>query len=128
MTSRVKRPKSAYPFAFTEHGVTMLSSVLRSDIAIDASILIVRAFVAMRQLALNPPTNKITELENWMKELQRYMDDVFTDQNNINQNTRTQLELLGQSLAELHSLRQMFEVDPNRRRVGYVANNNRDEI
>ena len=39
MTSRIKRPKSAHPFAFTEHGVTMLSSVLRSDVAIDASIL-----------------------------------------------------------------------------------------
>ena len=33
------------PFAFTEHEVTMLSSVLRSDVAIDASILVVRAFV-----------------------------------------------------------------------------------
>ena len=32
------------PFAFTEHGVTMLSSVLRSDVAVDASILVVRAF------------------------------------------------------------------------------------
>ena len=62
MTSRVKRPKSAHLFAFTEHGVTMLSSVLRSDVAIDASILIVRVFVAMRQLVLNPPTDKVGEL------------------------------------------------------------------
>ena len=53
MTSRSKRPKSAYPLAFTEHGATMLSSVLRSDIAIDASILVVRAFIMVRQLALN---------------------------------------------------------------------------
>jgi hypothetical protein len=33
------------PFAFTELGATMLSSVLRSDVAIEASILVVRAFV-----------------------------------------------------------------------------------
>lgn len=33
MTSRLNRPKSALPLAFTEHGVVMLSSVLRSDIA-----------------------------------------------------------------------------------------------
>ena len=49
MTSRAKRPKSALPLAFTEHGALMLSNVLRSDIAIDTSIKITRAFVAMRQ-------------------------------------------------------------------------------
>ena len=36
------------PFAFTEMGVSMLSSVLRSEIAIQANIAIMRAFVAMR--------------------------------------------------------------------------------
>lgn len=46
MTSRSKRPKSALPLAFTEHGVLMLSSVLRSEVAIEASIKITRAFVA----------------------------------------------------------------------------------
>ena len=49
MTSRVKRPKSALPLAFTEHGALMLSSVLRSEVAIETSIKITRAFVAMRQ-------------------------------------------------------------------------------
>ena len=46
MTSRMKRPKSSLPLAFTEHGALMLSSVLRSDIAVDTSIKITRAFVA----------------------------------------------------------------------------------
>ncbi|MBQ7526096.1 MAG: ORF6N domain-containing protein, partial [Bacteroidaceae bacterium] len=50
MTSRLKRPKSALPFAFTEHGALMLASVLRSDVAIDMSIKITRAFVAMRSM------------------------------------------------------------------------------
>ena len=36
------------PFAFTEHGVTMLASVLKSEIAVKASIQIVKAFVSMR--------------------------------------------------------------------------------
>ena len=49
MTSRAKRPKSALPLAFTEHGALMLSSVLRSDVAVETSIKITRAFVAMRQ-------------------------------------------------------------------------------
>jgi hypothetical protein len=40
------------PFAFTEQGVAMLSSVLNSEIAIDVNISIMRAFVMMRQFAL----------------------------------------------------------------------------
>jgi phage regulator Rha-like protein len=43
------------PFAFTEHGVTMVASVLRSKKAIDMNIAIVRAFTAMRRFA---KTNK----------------------------------------------------------------------
>ena len=46
--SRVKRNITALPYAFTEHGVTMLASVLRSETAIKMNIAIVRAFVAMR--------------------------------------------------------------------------------
>ena len=41
------------PFAFTEHGVTMLSSILRSPKAIKMNIAIVRAFIALRQIALH---------------------------------------------------------------------------
>ena len=36
------------PYAFTEQGVSMLSSVLRSDAAIQVNIAIMRAFVAIR--------------------------------------------------------------------------------
>lgn len=52
MTSTVKRPKTAIPYAFTEHGVTMLASVLKSDKARKMNIAIVRAFVAMRKFAI----------------------------------------------------------------------------
>jgi len=40
------------PYAFTEHGVTMLASVLRSERAVEINIQIVRAFIALRQYAL----------------------------------------------------------------------------
>lgn len=40
------------PFAFTEHGVTMLASVLNSDKAVEMNIAIVRAFIALRQYAV----------------------------------------------------------------------------
>ncbi len=54
------------PFAFTEQGVAMLASVLRSPKAIEANIQIVRAFVYMRQYALSYKglADRLTELES----------------------------------------------------------------
>ena len=52
MTSPVKRPKVALPYVFTEHGVTMLASILRSDTAVKMNIAIVRAFIALRKFAI----------------------------------------------------------------------------
>jgi hypothetical protein len=46
---RGRHPKYA-PYAFTEHGVAMLSSVLRSRRAVGMNILIVRAFIRMREM------------------------------------------------------------------------------
>lgn len=52
-TASVKnRNKQYMPYAFTEHGVTMLASVLKSEKAVIANIAIVRAFIALRQVAL----------------------------------------------------------------------------
>jgi ORF6N domain-containing protein len=48
--SQKHRDPRLLPYAFTEHGVAMLSSVLRSKRAVQMNILIVRAFVKMREL------------------------------------------------------------------------------
>lgn len=89
------------PYAFTEQGLAMLSGVLNSDIAIQMNINIMRAFVAMRHLVLNPPADKFTSLQKEVKELKEYIEDVFADYNDINEDTRMQLELINQTLAEL---------------------------
>lgn len=62
------------PFAFTEQGVAMLSSVLRSPIAIEINIAIIRAFVVIRQFAL---TNK--ELTEKLNQLENKFDKKFND-------------------------------------------------
>lgn len=49
MTSPNRRPKEALPYAFTEHGALMLASVLKSPSAIQISVMITRAFIAMRE-------------------------------------------------------------------------------
>lgn len=71
-----KRNVSATPYAFTEQGVSMLSGILSSDKAIDVNILIIRAFVFMRQFAL---THK--DLTAKLKELENKYDKQFRDVN-----------------------------------------------
>jgi hypothetical protein len=53
------------PYAFTEHGIAMLSSVLRSDRAVAVNIEVIRAFVRLRRLVLSHEeiARKLTELE-----------------------------------------------------------------
>lgn len=79
MTLKNKRPKSALPLVFTEYGVVMLASVLHSEIAVQASILITRAFVAMRQLILHTPEIKIGKLEIELRVLREYVEEFFVD-------------------------------------------------
>ena len=64
---------SAYaPFAFTEQGVAMLSSVLRSSIAVKVNINIMRAFVSVRQFVLTneSKTKEIEYLKHRIEELE----------------------------------------------------------
>ena len=107
------------PFAFTELGVAMLSSVLNSDTAIEMNRNIMRAFVAVRQLVLNPPIDKAHELQNELKALKQYIEDIFSDQNDINEDTRMQLELINESLAELQAKKK--ESDKTHTPVGFTA-------
>ena len=70
-----KRGGTRYlPFAFTEQGVSMLSSVLGSEKAIDVNIAIMRAFVFMRQYAL---THK--DLTEKLREIETKYDKQFRD-------------------------------------------------
>ena len=55
------------PYAFTEHGIAMLSGLLNSDIAIDTNIIIIRTFIMMRQYAMNYAELN-HKLENFMAE------------------------------------------------------------
>ena len=107
MTSRAKRPKSAIPFVFTEQGVAMLSGLLNSDVAIEANIRIMRAFVFVRNMLTNPPMDELSELKKEVRELKEYMEEVFTDYNDINEDTRMQLELINESLAELQAQKKL---------------------
>ena len=106
------------PFAFTELGVAMLSSVLNSVSAIDTNRKIMRLFVATRHLVLNAPVDEVQELKNEVKELKNYLEDVFSDYNDINEDTRTQIELINEALAKLE-VKHAY-VNRPRRRIGFI--------
>lgn len=76
-SNQSKRNVHVTPFAFTEHGVTMLASVLRSEKAIQINIAIVEAFIALREFALS---HKDLSLKLRQLELQfnKKFDDVYS--------------------------------------------------
>jgi len=67
------------PFAFTEQGVAMLASVLHSETAIQVNIQIVRAFVFLRQYALNHEelNDKLKSLESTFNQRFKDIDDAI---------------------------------------------------
>ena len=119
MSNSIKMGVRRNPYVFTELGVAMLSSVLNSKTAIQINMGIMRAFVAARQLLLNPPTDPVRELQSEVKELKEYIDEVFADYNDINDDTRMQLELINQTLAELQAQKAL--ADKPRNPIGFIT-------
>jgi hypothetical protein len=113
------------PYAFTEQGVAMLSSVLRSPLAIQVNIGIMRAFVTMRHALTEAALPaKVEELERGIEDLRRRVDaimvsqdEILADQNDINESTRAQLDAISTALVELQS---NGTSDKPRRRIGFV--------
>ena len=106
------------PYAFTELGVAMLSSVLKSEIAINVNREIMRAFVTLRHIITLPDdSNRILVIEQELKKLKDEMKDILRDQNDINEETRMQLDAILIALAELQA--KPKEEKPHRR-IGFI--------
>ena len=107
------------PFAFTEQGLAMLSGILNSDIAIDVNISIMRAFVALRRMAATLPntTSDVTQLRKDFEELKLDIEDILRDQNEINEDTRIQLDAISTALAALQSKEPKQKP---RRKIGFI--------
>ena len=70
-------------------------------------------------LLLSPPISPVHELQREVKELKEYIEEVFADYNDINDDTRMQLELINQTLAELQV--QKAFADKPRNPIGFIA-------
>ena len=105
-TTRGMRMKRSLPYAFTENGVAMLSSVLRSPLAIQMNIGIMRVFTEIRRMAatLALPDGK-AELRREIQAVREEMNEILADQNEINEDTRAQLDAISTALAELQDNR-----------------------
>ena len=96
----------------------MLSGVLNSDAAIDVNIKIMRAFVAIRRLTSLPYTvNRIEIIEKEIQRLKADFDDTLANQNDINEDTRAQLDAISMALAELQSKEPAKE---ERKPIGFI--------
>ena len=117
-TKSIKKSRSL-PYAFTELGVAMLSSVLRSPVAIQVNIGIMRAFVNLRHLATQPLPDSNKEMRAEIQAIRNELEEILKDQNDINEMTQAQLDAISQALAELQT-----KPRPQRRPIGYRKDNN----
>ena len=115
------------PYVFTELGVAMLSSVLRSETAIQVNINIMRAFVAMRHAvaAMQSADMKVEQLAHKVDQMDAHIDELMHEQRDINrEQTETNNEVALQIEAINNALDQLREKPaPKRNKIGYKTDN-----
>ena len=114
-----KYPKYA-PFAFTELGVAMLSSVLKSEVAIKANIAIMRAFVQVREylLAASSVSAELQELRAKVDLLQFQQEENLGAVNDLSEDVRQDIDNLYLAIAELSTRLEEKKTEP-RPKIGF---------
>ena len=104
------------PYAFTELGIAMLSSVLRSETAIQVNINIMRAFVAIRHAigAWQGVNLKVEQLSHKVDNLNARVDEILHEQNENNMEMAVQISALNDALDQLRE-----KPSTPRKRIGY---------
>ena len=104
------------PYVFTELGIAMLSSVLRSETAIQVNINIMRAFVAIRHAigAWQGVNLKVEQLSHKVDNLNARVDEILHEQNDNNMEIAVQIEALNDALDQLRE-----KPSKPRKRIGY---------
>ena len=107
------------PYAFTEQGVAMLSGLLNSDIAINANIAIMRAFVAMRNYITTTTTitAELTEIRAKLALLERNDEDNAEAINDLSEDMRKELDNIYQAIAALSI--KVPQANKPRNKIGY---------
>jgi hypothetical protein len=121
ISSKIKT--SAPPFAFTEQGVAMLASVLKSPIAVAASISIMRAFVQVRQYLLTTASMsaELKELRAKVDLLAMQQEENLAAVNDLSEDVRQDIDNLYLAIGELSSRMEEKKQEP-RRKIGFQQN------
>lgn len=123
MSNSIRMGMRRPPVVFTELGIAMLSSVLRSETAIQVNINIMRAFVAIRHAvsAWQGVNLKVEQLSHKVDQLNNYVEEILHDQNDINRmQEETNNEIALQIEAINDALDQLREKSSTpRKRIGY---------
>lgn len=108
------------PYAFTELGIAMLSSVLRSETAIQVNINIMRAFVAIRHAigAWQGVNLKVEQLSHKVDNLNARVDEILHEQNENNMEMAVQINALNDALDQLRE-----KPSTPRKRIGFKQEN-----
>lgn len=111
------------PYAFTELGIAMLSSVLRSETAIQVNINIMRAFVAIRHAigAWQGVNLKVEQLSHKVDNLNARVDEILHEQNENNMEMAVQINALNDALDQLRE-----KPSTPRKRIGYKTGKRTD--
>ena len=118
------------PYAFTQEGIAMLSGLLRTPIAIQVNINIMRAFFQMQQalLTLSDTNLQLEQIRSELKQLRIDMDETLHDQNDINEmlskeqdNISAQLENINDAIAQLQAEANHKELNAQRNPIGFVV-------
>ena len=115
------------PFAFTELGVAMLSSVLKSETAIQANIGIMRAFSQVRQylMAASTVSAEVKELRAKVDLLAMQQEENLGAVNDLSEDVRKDIDNLYLAIGELSSRIEEKKREPQRR-IGFQQNIDED--
>ena len=109
------------PFAFTEYGIVMLSSVLKSKTAVEVNINIIRAFVRMRQYLLsNVPKKELEELKQRIEYLE---EDITSDRESYEK----QFDDLFNAFAKISAIIQSRQTPLDRVKIEGFKTNNKEK-
>ncbi len=125
-TSIRKRPKSALPFAFTEHGVIMLAGLLRSQTAITTSITITRTFVAMRNYIMTTSaiSAELEAIKAKLQLLERNDEENMEAINDLSEDMRKEIDTIYQAIAAL-SVKEPSQKETQRQKIGFKTQNDK---
>lgn len=120
VTSNEKGGRRYMPYAFTEHGVIMLASLLRSELAINASIQITRAFVAMRNFIMSTQhiESELAALKARLELLERNDEDNLKAINDLSEDMRQEIDNIYQAIAVL-SVQRPAEPQDTVKKIGF---------